>query len=447
MPRSESAERPTRARHVVVAFVILLAIITYIDRVAISQAAGQIRTDLKLSDSQMGWVFSAFTIMYALFEIPGGWMGDRYGPRKVLMKVVVLWSVFTAATGWAWNFASMVVCRALFGVGEAGCFPNITKIFTIWMPRRERSNAQGMLWLSARWGGAFTPVLVAWILSLTSWRTAFVLFGLLGLVWAFFFYRWFRDRPAEHPGVNQAELALLDDAEVNAPAHAAMPWKALLSNRTVWLLWLQYFCLSWGWYFYITWLPTYLRDARGLSIGTGAWVAGLPLFFGGVGCFAGGWVARYLSEKWRNVGRARRVVACTGLLGAGVLLMIAARASDPILAIGSLALASFSNDLAMAPDWSACMDVGGRFAGALSGSMNMVGNFGGAAGAIVVGYILDVTRAGGAPSLDGWNLVFMMSGGLYGVGALAWCFIDPTTPVAGSSAPLEGSRGELKPGA
>ena len=125
------------------AFVIALAIITYIDRVCISQAAPNIRRELVLSETQMGWVFSAFTISYALFEIPGGWMGDRYGPRSVLMKVVVMWSIFTAATGAAWNFVSMVVCRFLFGVGEAGCFPNVTKIFTIWLPSNERVTAAG----------------------------------------------------------------------------------------------------------------------------------------------------------------------------------------------------------------------------------------------------------------------------------------------------------------
>jgi MFS family permease len=427
---------PTRARHVVMAFMVVLAVITYVDRVCISQAAGQIRADLGLSDTQMGWVFSAFTITYALFEIPAGWMGDRFGPRSVLMKVVVLWSVFTAATGAAWNYVSLLVCRALFGVGEAGCFPNVTKIFTIWLPKRDRSSAQGTLWLSARWGGAFTPLLVAWVFGLTSWRAGFALFGLLGVVWAICFFRWFRDRPAAHPGVNAAELALLDGAEANAPGHGPMPWRALLSSRTVWLLWLQYFCMSWGWYFYITWLPTYLREARGLSLGTGALFAGLPLFFGGIGCFAGGWTARWLAARWRNVGLARRVVACSGLGAAGALLILATRISNPALAIMALALASFCNDLAMAPDWSACMDVGGRLAGALSGSMNMMGNLGGAAGPVVVGYILDSTRIAGetAPSLAGWNLVFLVAAGFYGVGAAAWLFIDSTTPIAGAEA-------------
>lgn len=412
-------------------FVIVLAIITYIDRVCISQAAPSIRKDLGFSETQMGWVFSAFALSYALFEVPGGWMGDRYGPRSVLMKVVVMWSIFTAATGAAWNFLSMVVCRFLFGVGEAGCFPNVTKIFTIWLPSSERVRAQGILWLSARWGGAFTPMLVAWVLGYMTWRSAFVLFGALGIFWAIGFYRWFRDRPADHPGVNAAELAMLDGAERNAPSHAQVPWGRLCSNPTVLLLWLQYFCMSYGWYFYITWLPTYLREARGVSLEKSAILAGLPLFFGGVGCFVGGWAAKRLAERSGNVRRARRLVACTGLVLAGSLLVVATRISDPVLAMVAIGLASFANDLAMAPDWAACMDVGGRLAGSLSGSMNMMGNLGGAVGPVVVGYILSSTKvsAEAPPTLQGWTTAFLVAAAIYGVGALAWLFIDPVTPL------------------
>ena len=426
-----AVQTPTRTRYVMMGFMITLAIITYIDRVCISQAAPDIRRDLGLNEKQMGMVFSAFALSYALFEIPGGWMGDRFGPRSVLMKVVVMWSFFTAATGAAWNFASMVVCRFLFGVGEAGCFPNVTKIFTIWLPSSERVRAQGILWLSARWGGAFTPLLAAWVLSGLGWRWAFVLFGTLGVVWAVWFYSWFRDKPAEHPGVNAAELALLDGAESNAPSHAPVPWGKLVKSPTVWLLWLQYFCMSWGWYFYITWLPTYLREARGISLAKSALLAGLPLFFGGIGCFVGGWAARRLAERYGNVARARRLVASTGLFAAGGMLVLATKINDPVLAMIALGLASFANDLAMAPDWAACMDVGGRLAGSLSGSMNMMGNLGGAAAPAVVGYILESTKITptSPPTMEGWITVFMLAAAIYVVGAIAWFFIDPVTPL------------------
>ena len=358
-------------------------------------------------------------------------MGDRFGPRSVLMKVVVMWSVFTAATGAAWNFGSMLVFRILFGVGEAGCFPNVTKIFTIWLPTNERVRAQGILWLSARWGGAFTPLLAAWVLGSVGWRWAFALFGSIGIVWAVLFYVWFRDKPSEHAGVNAAELALLDGAEKNAPSHESVPWGKLVRSPTVWLLWLQYFCMSWGWYFYITWLPTYLREARGISLAKSALLAGLPLFFGGIGCFVGGWAAKRLAEKFQNVARARRLVACTGFFAAGTMLMVATRISDPILAILAIGLASFANDLAMAPDWGACMDVGGRLAGSLSGSMNMMGNLGAAVGAFAVGLILNSTKldASTPPTMAGWITVFVVAAAIYMVGGIAWLFIDPVTPL------------------
>ncbi len=186
--------RRNHVRHGVLRFAVTLAMITYVDRVCISQAAPFMQKELSLTAGQMGLAFSAFAWAYALFEIPGGWLGDRIGPRKVLLRVVILWSVFTAATGYVWNLASLVVARFFFGAGEAGCFPNLTKAFMIWLPNHERTRAQVILWLSARWAGAFTPLLVIWIMSWLSWRNTFALFGLIGLVWVFLFYRSFRDK-------------------------------------------------------------------------------------------------------------------------------------------------------------------------------------------------------------------------------------------------------------
>ena len=187
MATSVSTQAPTRVRNLVIVFSVALAVITYIDRVCISQAAPLITSDLNLTKEQMGWVFSAFTFAYSAFEIPGGYLGDRMGARSVLMRIVVWWSFFTAATGWAWNFVSIVTTRFMFGAGEAGCFPNITKAFSNWLPQNERVRAQGILWMSARWGGAFTPLLVAALLNMMSWRRAFELFGAIGVVWAIFF--------------------------------------------------------------------------------------------------------------------------------------------------------------------------------------------------------------------------------------------------------------------
>jgi MFS family permease len=213
---------PTTVRHRVVLFGMALAVLSYVDRTVIAQAAPLISRDLGFDKVQMGTVLSAFLLGYGLFEIPGGWYGDWVGARKGMMRIVVAWSAFTALTAAAWTFTSMVVIRFLFGVAEAGCFPIIAKSFTTWLPRVERTRAQGFLWMSARWGGAFTPLLVVWVLQFVSWRTAFVLFGLLGVVWGVAFYRWYRDDPREHPSCNDAELAILRDVEPPS-SHAHVP--------------------------------------------------------------------------------------------------------------------------------------------------------------------------------------------------------------------------------
>ena len=438
--------RPTRARQWVIFFAVTLAVITYIDRVCISQAAPHIQEELKLSDFQMGIVFAAFTLAYSLFEIPGGWLGDWIGPRKVLMRVVAMWSIFTAATGWAWNFASMVVCRFLFGAGEAGCFPNLTKVFTIWLPSHERVRAQGIMWLSARWGGAFTPLLVVLVFWFLSWRWGFLIFGALGLVWAVFFYRWFRDNPAEHPSVNAAELALLGGAEKNLTGHAHVPWGRFLTSRTVWLLWLQYFCMAYGWYFYISWLPTYLKETRGVALAQSDWVvqlkvalegwlapalvdqillgvlAGIPLFFGGLGSLFCGVISRRVETALGSTAKARRLMAYIGFFAAGAMLVVSTRIESPTLAMVSMGVASFANDLAMPGAWGACMDIGGKCAGSLAGSMNMMGNMGGVVCPLVVPWILGLT--------DGnWSVTFWVSAAVYWLGGITWAFIDPVTPL------------------
>jgi MFS family permease len=427
--------RASRARHWILLFAATLAIITYIDRVCISQAASSIQQDLHLTKAQMGWAFAAFAWAYALFEIPGGWLGDKIGPRKVLMRVVLWWSFFTVATGWVRNLPTLLITRFLFGAGEAGCFPNLAKMFTNWLPGRERSRAVGVMWLSARWGGAFTPLLVVWVFSFLSWRGAFALFGAIGVIWAIWFYFWFRDDPRDHPSVNAAELELLEEARQNSAGHLHVPWEKLLRSPTVWLLWIQYFCFSYGWYFYITWLPTYLKEARGQQLEKGALLAGLPLFFGGISAIFSGWFAAWLIGRGRDVARTRRALAIAGFLGAGQMLLLSPYIADPVLGMIAMGLASFALDLALPGCWSTCMDVGGRYAGTLSGSMNMAGNIAGGVAPVAVGYILQFSG-------HNWLITFWISAAIYVLGAVCWLWIDPVTPLD-QSAPLPGPADEM----
>jgi MFS transporter, ACS family, glucarate transporter len=420
-PQVSVRARPTRVRHMVIVFAVTLGVITYIDRVCISQAAPFMTEDLGLTKAQMGWVFAAFAWSYALFEIPGGYLGDWIGPRKVLMRIVVWWSFFTAATGWVWNYISLLVTRFMFGAGEAGCFPNLTKAFTTWLPPSERVRAQGIMWMSARWGGAFTPVLVFWVLKFVSWRRAFEIFGALGVVWAIWFYRWYRDNPRDNKKINEAELALLEGSERLASGHGDVPWGKLIRSKQAWLLCLQYFCLAYGWYFYITWLPTYLKEGRGQNLAQGAVLSILPLFLGGIGSFFCGLISTPIARWTGSVAFTRRLMAIIGFSGATGLLILSTFVKDPVWAMIAMGMASFSNDLVMPGSWAACMDVGGKYAGTLSGAMNMMGNFAGGMSPVVIGYVLQQTD-------NNWDITFYVSAALYFAGSFFWLILDPVTP-------------------
>jgi MFS family permease len=429
---------PTNARYVVTAFAVTLAVITYIDRVGISVALINIREDLKLTTIQATWALSAFAWAYALFEIPGGWLGDRIGPRRVLMRIVLWWSFFTAATGWAWNGSSLILTRALFGAGEAGAFPNLTRMLTTWLPVKERERAQALLWLATRVSGAFTPLLVALLIQAVGWRRTFELFGLIGAAWAVLFFRWYRDSPAEHQSVNAAELALLPPARETAIAHGGVPWGAIFSNRHVWLLSIQYMCLAYGWWFYINWLPSYLRQARGTSATFGALLSGLPLLLGGLGCLVSAALIPRLTAKFGSVSMARRIIAVFGFAGASTSIILFTGIEDPVRAMFVLGMAGFFNDFVMPAAWASTMDVGGRYAGTVSGAMNMMGSIAGALSVTVVGYLLTWTA-------NNWTLTFYISAAIYLVGALCWLFLDSHSPAVRERSGAHGTVGAEAP--
>src|SRR5277367_6329080 len=226
--------KASRVRYGVVLLAIGLAVLSYVQRVAISQAAGPISHDLGISKQQMGLIFGAFGLSYALFEIPMGLLGDRLGVRRVLAQIVLAWSAFTALTGAAWNVPSLVVIRFLFGAGEAGCFPNLTRMLSAWLPAQERVTAQSLMWAFTRWGGAATPPLALLCIAWLGWRWAFVAFAALGLVWCAVFAIWFRDDPAQHSGVNAAELEMLEASRVLTTHEAGQQhWMFLLLMRQV----------------------------------------------------------------------------------------------------------------------------------------------------------------------------------------------------------------------
>jgi MFS transporter, ACS family, glucarate transporter len=420
--KSVTVQKATRTRYWVIVFAVTLAILSYFDRVCMSVAAPTISKDLGLTKVQMGYIFSSFGIAYALFEVPSGWLGDKLGARKVLMRIVLWWSFFITLTGQMRSFGTMLTSQFFFGAGEAGGFPNLTKAFSTWLPQAEKVRAQGIMWMFARWGGAFTPPLVILAFKYMSWRYVFASFGALGVVWAIFFYNWYRDNPRDNKKVNDAELAIIAGSAKLGPGHGDVPWRKLLGSRSVRLLWLQYFLLSYPWYFYITWLPTYLQENRHLTPEQGSHLAVLPLLFGGIGSAVAGFLSARLVRLTGSITRTRRLSACVGFGGAAIMLVISLNTADPTYAMLFMGLTSFFNDLVMPGSWASCMDIGGKYAGTVAGSMNMMGNLAGFAAPLSGGYILRYTGGN-------WNSFLYVMATMYLLGTFCWPFIDPVTPI------------------
>ena len=399
----------SRVRHDVVGFALSLAILSYIQRVAIGQAAGPIAADLHLDKAQLGGVLGAFGLAYALFEIPMGRLGDSLGVRRVLTQIVLLWSFFTALTGAAWSLSSLWLIRFLFGAGEAGCFPNLTRMLSQWLPRGERVRAQALMWACTRWGGAVTPPLALLGITLLGWRWSFVAFALLGVVWAIAFYRSFRENPADHPGVNTAELELLQESH-ELVTHGGDRWTTVLLRPQTLLLIVQYFCWSYVWYFFITWMPTYLKEAFGQSPGQVAVYAIFPLAFGGLGSLVSGLLPIAISRKW---------VAVVAYAVVGALLLVLPQVTDVRVAVAIMALVSFTGDLTVPISWNTCVEIGKRNTATVAAAMNMFGNFSGFVAPVVAGAILN-------QSGKDWRTVFLLMALSAGVGAVLWLFIDPS---------------------
>jgi ACS family glucarate transporter-like MFS transporter len=401
--------KATRTRYWVVVFALALAMIMYIQRVAISAAAPYITKEFNLTNTEMGWVFSAFAASYALMEIPMGLMGDKLGVRRILTQVVLLWSLFTALTGAAWNLASLLVIRFMFGTGEAGCFPNLTRMLSAWLPVGERVKAQALMWAFGRWGGALAPPIALLAITQLGWRWGFVALSLLGVLWVGVFLPWFRNDPAEHKGVNAEELKLLEGSRQLVLHDHGMPWYRLLMQRDIAFLGLQYFGFSYTWYFYVTWLPTWLQRVHGLTKLETAGYAMLPLALGGVGSIVSGMLPLSIPRKW---------VAIGGFTVTGLLILIIPGVHDVKVAMALMALASFSSDLTMPISWNTCVEIGKQYTATVASTMNMLGNFAGFAAPLVGGIILDHTN-------QDWNMVLRTMAVAAFMSAACWFFIDP----------------------
>jgi sugar phosphate permease len=413
-------------RYRVLAAVCLLALVAYVLRVGFAHAGTSLRKDLGLDQTQLADAMAVFLIAYGLFEIPWGLLGDRLGARHLLAVATLGWSALTAATvllsatGSGWAFAALLLLRFAFGALQAGVFPLISRLLADWMPLRERGTAQGFVWTTSRAGGFLAPLLAASLVEWRGWGTALVGLSLFGLAWCALVWPWLRNTPEEAPGVSAAELELITSGRGPPALHGALP--RLLRSRSVAFLCLMYAFGGFTATFFITLLPDYLDSQRGLGPEQVKWLSALPLGCGVVACLTGGWVSDWLILKTGDRKRGRRTGGVLGLSLAGFALLATIWVED-VWALGALLCAGFFFfDFTMGPAWAAAADIGERYAGTVGGAMNMVGNFGAAAGAKVAGELFGKDFFGVAGS----DLVFVLFAVSLWLGALSWLGVDVT---------------------
>ncbi|HTM52255.1 MAG TPA: MFS transporter [Bryobacteraceae bacterium] len=411
-------QKATRVRHVVLGLTVAAYMITYMDRVVISSAVPTIQKEFGFSLTTMSYIIASFRWGYALFQIPGGWLGDRIGPRRALTLIVTWWSLFTSATALAWNSVSMIAIRFLFGMGEAGAFPIATRSLSRWMLPAERGFAQGITHAGSRLGAALTPSLVVLVIATYGWRAAFVLFGALGLVWSAVWYWYYRDTPGEHTSVNTAELELLSRSLGGRPKSAhSVPWRKILASPTLWTLCVMYFCYSYCLAVYLDWFPKYLNDHRGFNLLQMGFYSSLPLLAGTAGDLLGGWVSDIWAERSGNLKMARRGVALFGFLLAATSILPATLTTDPVACVWYTCLAVFGLEVTVGVSWAIPLDIGSDYAGSVSAVMNTCGNIGGAISPLVLAYLVKTYS---------WDMPFFFASAFCLLAAALFCRIDAT---------------------
>jgi MFS family permease len=466
----KEAAPASRVRYCVLAFACALAVVTYIQRLGfVSVGSPHIMKSAGLDPADMGNLAAVFLVAYGLFQVPGGLLGDRFGGRHVLTLLVLGWSLVTGSVALtvllpavaALQFTFLLIVRFLFGALQAGGFPVLGRIIADWMPVGERGFAQGSIWMVSRLGGFLIPFLFIWFFRVSGGLALpFILMACLGLLWCGAFWPWFRNRPEEMPQVNRGEWEWIATGRPLLKQSRSVPWSRMARSLSVWSLCLMYGCTGFSGNFFTSMLPIYLSEyrvhavdavdvAQSLIIPTGlgddfllpaqattrmvesvenskwtAWLQGLPLAGGAVSCVLGGALSDWLIRRWGNRKWGRRTVGAFGLTLAGGAFLSVLWA-EPLWLLGLLlTLTFFGNDLTMGPAWASCADIGERYAGTLSGTMNMIGALLGACGMKLVGHLL----LSGQPAL-----MFVILAGVYFLAALCWFGVDVTKRLADAS--------------
>ncbi len=410
--------KSSHVRWVVLLLLCLMYLITYLDRVSLANTAGPIMKEYGFNKVTMGIIFSAFIWAYALFQVPGGWLGDRFGPRKVLSVIMAYRTVIAILTTGAMGFASFWGIRFALGVGEAGAFPTATRAMQMWFPRDERGFVQGVSHAASRLGAAVGPPIAVAIMLHYGWRSVFYVIGALSLLWSILYLVMYRNMPEETSLVSRGELARirgLDEKgeikKANIQKRPKVPWSILLKHGNMWAVMCAYATYIYSLWFFLSWLPSYLVEYRHFTVIKTGLFASMPLMAGVIGDAFGGWLTDKLLLKTNNLKFARRSVAIVAMLGCGTATLSAAMSASPFTAVYCLTVAMFFLEMTIGPAWAVPMDIGGEFSGTVSGMMNMGGQFVGALSPTIFGYLV---------SRGSWVAPFVVSAGLLFVGAAIW---------------------------
>jgi len=405
-----------KKRNIVLIFLIFIGVITFLDRINISVAGATIMADLGLTRTQWGWVLSAFIISYGLLQVPLGAWGDRKGHRLVLSVIVLWWSVFTGFTGMAGGFVMLLIIRFLFGAGEAGAYPCMTGVIGRWFPKSETARAQGYIWAASRMGGALTPFVVIPVILTLGWRMAFLILGSLGIIWVIVWYLYYRNEPSKLKGIKKTEL---DEIRTNLEmkARAKVPWNQIIHSRQFWIILAMYWFYAWGSWFFFSWFPTFMEEGRGFAKSELTYAVAVPFLMSMIGNISGGYLSDKLSAKY-GLKTGRKLLGVSGLAVSAIFMFLAGFIPGKLQVFIFLSLCFGIIDLMLPSAWAICLDVGKKYAGAVSGAMNTAGNIGGFACASVFGYLVDAT--------GNYNFPLFVISGMLLISAFLFLRIDPT---------------------
>ncbi len=417
VPQSATLPSASSDRRGVVGLLVLLFAITYLDRVCISVAGPRMQEDLGIDPVGWGWVTGMFTLAYCLFEIPTGMMGDRRGPRRVLTRIVVWWSAFTALTGAVTSYYPLLLTRFLFGAGEAGAFPNASVVVSRWFPPQQRATISGVNLMASQVGGAIAPLLVLPIQMRYGWRMSFYVFGVAGIAWAAVWYWWFRDSPEEKRGLSRPSPAT---GESSSAGHA-FPWRVAYRSSTVWSMLGVAFCYVYVYTFFQTWFHTFLVRGRGFSEAN-LLLSALPYVVAAFANLAGGAASDALVRRL-GAKHGRRVIGATALMAAAAFTVAAMLTQHQLLTVVFLALTYGAITFQQSGVFGVCLDIGGARAGATVGLMNTIAQVGALTGSVLYGYIVSRTGSYDAPFIPMTVLLL--------IGAALWLNVDASRELGG----------------